>query len=127
MPCRAMIIVVGTATAVLLGCDDPQIKHEQTETQIWSLESYLGKYRSDVGMYPTTEQGLQALRVQPSDLAEPSKWKGPYVRVNIPNDVWGNPYVYRRITDDQFELYSCGRDGEDGTDDDVGREIRKGE
>ena len=83
------------------------------------------RYVSTLCTYPTTGQGLQALHVQPRDLAEPAKWRGPYVRIaNIPPDGWSNPFVYRRLNHDQFELYSSGPDGKDGTEDDVGRGIR---
>jgi general secretion pathway protein G len=51
----------------------------------------LDTYRLDVGRYPTTDQGLEALRVQPHDV---TKWDGPYLPKDVPLDPWGNPYQY---------------------------------
>ena len=52
-------------------------------------------YQLDVGSHPTTQQGLNALRLLPSDLHEPEKWAGPYLSKNVPLDPWGKPYHYR--------------------------------
>ena len=68
-------------------------------------------YMMDVGTYPTSQQGLQALRTQPTDLADPTKWLGPYLQKDIPLDPWSNPYVYELINAKQFRIYSAGPDG----------------
>ena len=125
MWCRAVIMVIGIATTVSSGCEDSRRKTEYTETVIVAIEGALRAYKSDVGTYPTTDQGLQALRVRPPDLATPSKWRGPYATTDIPLDAWRSPFIYRRITQDQFNLYSTGPDGKDGTDDDFDSYPRK--
>ena len=66
-------------------------KQKAAKAQISLLETSLDTYRLDVGKYPTTQQGLQALRVKPDDA---EKWDGPYLPKDIPLDPWGNPYVY---------------------------------
>ena len=57
-----------------------------------SLELALKLYRLDTGAYPTTEQGLQALRVKPADV---NQWNGPYLPKEIPPDPWGHLYIYK--------------------------------
>ncbi len=92
-------------------------------TQISSLfGTALDMYEADNGHYPTTSQGLDALRVKPSGAPEPKGWKGPYLKSEVPNDPWGNPYVYRcpgTQNVDGYDLLSLGADGREGTEDDV--------
>jgi general secretion pathway protein G len=78
------------------------------------------------GSYPTTEQGLQALREQPVRAPVPANWRGPYLRKAVPNDPWGRPYLYRfpgERNTSAFDLRSLGRDGQSGgtgEDEDIG-------
>jgi len=60
--------------------------------QISAFRLALGQYKLDVGTFPTTEQGLEALRQQPSGV---DQWHGPYSVNDIGPDPWGHPYVYR--------------------------------
>src|SRR3954469_20034769 len=53
------------------------------KAQIDSLEKALDQYRLDVGVYPTTEQGLAALNTRPQNT---EKWAGPYLKKNVPLD-----------------------------------------
>ena len=87
-------------------------KSEQTvaKTQIQAFARALGTYRLDVGNFPTTEEGLNALVVKPPGA---EKWNGPYLDKTVPNDPWGRPYLYR-ATDDDFEVMSYGKDGQPG-------------
>lgn len=80
--------------------------------QIRSLEDALDQYRVDVGRYPTTEQGLEALNTQPPGVA---RWQGPYLRKALPRDPWGNPYQYRSPGEHgEVDLFSYGSDGQPG-------------
>jgi general secretion pathway protein G len=80
--------------------------------QIDAFEKALETYRLDVGHYPTTEQGLDALNKQP---AGEVKWHGPYLKKTVPADPWGNPYIYRYPGQHgDYDLYSYGRDGKAG-------------
>jgi general secretion pathway protein G len=82
------------------------------KAQIDALDKALDQYRIDVGRYPTTEEGLQALRVQPGSEA---KWAGPYLKKDVPNDPWGHPYVYQQPgAHGDFDLISYGKDGRPG-------------
>jgi general secretion pathway protein G len=82
------------------------------KAQIDALGKALDTYRIDTGRYPTTEQGLAALRVKPNN--EP-KWAGPYLQKEVPNDPWGKPYLYRSPGEKtEFELLTYGKDGVPG-------------
>ena len=76
-------------------------------------------YHMDVGSYPTTTQGLIALREPPAELAATNKWAGPYAGKDIPPDPWGNPYQYELTGTEQFRIWSWGADSIDGSEDDV--------
>jgi len=90
------------------------------EVRISLFASALEMYRLDTNGYPTTEQGLMALRETPNDLADPTTWNGPYVAEPIPLDPWGNEYQYELLNSDRFRIWSMGPDGESGSDDDIG-------
>jgi general secretion pathway protein G len=82
----------------------------------------LDSYRLDNGSYPSTEQGLAALRDRPTRDPAPTNWRGPYLRKGVPLDPWGRPYIYR-IQSSGYDLQTLGRDGRpggDGEDQDVG-------
>ena len=71
------------------------------KAQIESFEKALDQYRLDNRRYPTSQEGLEAIR--------------PYLKKAVPNDPWGRPYVYRSPGDrGEFELLSFGRDGKAG-------------
>jgi general secretion pathway protein G len=82
-------------------------------TQIQNFMTALGTYKLDTGTFPTTEQGLQALRVKPADL---NQWNGPYMPQDIPKDPWGHDYVYRYPGEhgDEPEIICLGADGQPG-------------
>jgi general secretion pathway protein G len=78
-------------------------------TQIEMLGAALDTFRLDIGRYPTTQEGLEALRERPSAT---DRWDGPYLKKEVPKDPWGNPYVYRSPGDrEPYELMSYGADG----------------
>lgn len=81
--------------------------------QIDALDKALEQFRLDVGRLPTTEEGLAALNVAPSGLAN---WEGPYLKKAVPPDPWGHPYLYVQPGTHQndFDLASYGRDGQAG-------------
>ncbi|KXB31759.1 type II secretion system protein GspG [Dechloromonas denitrificans] len=80
--------------------------------QIDALEKALDHYRLDVGRYPNGEQGLAALNKRP---ASESRWKGPYLRKEVPADPWGGAYQYVQPGEHgEFDLFSLGKDGKPG-------------
>ena len=90
---------------------DRVFKAEQTtaKAQMQAFSRALDQYRLDVGRYPTTEQGLNALLTRPGD--EP-KWNGPYLQNAVPLDPWGKAYVYRSPGEKgDYDIVSYGKDG----------------
>lgn len=84
------------------------------KAQIEALAKALDTYRLDVGAYPKTESGLQALMVRP---VGESRWQGPYLQKEVPMDPWGHPYIYRLPGHKgDFDLMSYGKDGQPGGD-----------
>ena len=81
--------------------------------QINSFMTALGTYKLDTGVFPTTEQGLQALRVKPQDV---NQWNGPYMPQDIPKDPWGHDYVYKFPGEhgDEPDVICYGGDGQPG-------------
>ncbi|MCU1725236.1 MULTISPECIES: type II secretion system major pseudopilin GspG [unclassified Pseudomonas] len=82
--------------------------------QIEGLGKALDLYRLEVGRYPSSEQGLQALVSAPSDEA---RWSGPYLQKKVPDDPWGHAYIYRYPGENaEYDLLSLGKDGQPGGD-----------
>lgn len=83
------------------------------KAQIEAFSRALDSYRLDVGKFPDSEQGLQALVTKPADAA---RWNGPYLQKDVPVDPWGHAYLYKRPGPNQkdFEVVSLGRDGAPG-------------
>jgi general secretion pathway protein G len=83
--------------------------------QINAFSTALGTFKLETSQFPTTEQGLQALRTKPGDLAN---WNGPYLPKDVPNDPWGRPYLYKYPGDhgDEPDIISYGADGQPGGD-----------
>lgn len=83
--------------------------------QIDSFMTALGAYKLDTGTFPSTEMGLQALRVRPENLTQ---WNGPYLPKDIPLDPWGHAYLYKYPGEhgDEPEIECLGSDGQPGGD-----------
>jgi general secretion pathway protein G len=111
-----VIVILGIMAALVV----PNLAGRQDQAQVTAalsdlraLGNALEMYKLDNFRYPSTEQGLEALVEQPSGFPEAKNWKpGGYVR-KLPEDPWGNPYRYI-ATDQGFELYSLGADGQEG-------------
>ncbi len=86
---------------------------QTTQTQIEQLGGALDMFRLEVGRYPTTAEGLEALIRQPPGV---NRWNGPYLRRStIPTDAWGNDFVYRSPGEHgPYDLLSYGADGSPG-------------
>ena len=94
---------------------DARVAAAKSQLQIFALA--LDSYRLDNDAYPSSEQGLDALRALPPS-GEPAKnWRGPYLRQPIPMDPWNRPYLYAFPgigNPSGYDLYSLGRDGKEG-------------
>ena len=90
-----------------------EAKRTAARTQIDSFMTAVGAYKLDTGSFPTTEQGLLALRVKPDGVLQ---WAGPYLPKDIPLDQWGHPYLYKYPGEhgDEPDIISLGADGTEG-------------
>ena len=117
-----IVMIMGLAiSGVMARLAEARIK--TTRTYIHNLESAIELYEVAIGRPPTTEQGLAALVSRPSDLLNPDKWAGPYIKDNATGrDPWGSEYQYVSPGRDgrRFDIWSFGPDGMDGTEDDIG-------
>lgn len=87
-------------------------KVKTAKAQIELLGSALDDFRLDNGRYPTTEEGLDALRHKPPGLPN---WDGPYLPKEVPLDPWGRPYHYKCPGEHgDYDLFSYGKDGVQG-------------
>jgi general secretion pathway protein G len=94
-----------------------EAKQVRAKMDISALETALKLYKLDNGMYPSSEQSLQALVQQPESGAVPKKWrKGGYLeKGKVPKDPWGNDYVYLSPgLKGDFDIISYGADGVPG-------------
>jgi len=93
-------------------------KEQIAKIQIKELEGALQLFSFDMGRYPSTSEGLDALVRNPGNL---DSWKGPYLsKPDLPKDPWGKPYVYRCPgMHSDYDLFSFGPDGVEGGEDDV--------
>lgn len=118
------LLVVLVIIGILAGYIGPRImghpeeaKRTKAIMQIQAMETALKMYKLDNGMYPSTEQGLQALVELPATGKLPAKWRvGGYLEKNkIPVDPWGHGFVYLSPgAKGDFDLSSLGADGEPG-------------
>ncbi|MBW2016437.1 MAG: type II secretion system major pseudopilin GspG [Deltaproteobacteria bacterium] len=115
-----VVIILGILATIIVPrfMDEPEkAKRTKAALQLRSLESALKLYKLDNGVYPDTEQGLEALVKKPETGTLPKNWReGGYLeRSKVPKDPWGNPFVY--VMPGQhgdFDLSSYGKDGEKG-------------
>ncbi len=118
-----ILVIIGSIAVTAYGPIQRRAYVNAARSQIKAFKTPLNAYLLDIGDYPSSAQGLQALRYPPADLPDPSKWNGPYLDSEIPLDPWGNPYQYEypgRFDPSQPDIWSLGPDGIDGTDDDIG-------
>jgi general secretion pathway protein G len=116
------LIIVLVILGLLAGIVGPQVyrklatgKEQIAKIQIKELESALQLFSFDVGRYPNSNEGLEALLRNPGNM---EAWKGPYLQKSeLPKDPWGKPYLYRAPGQHgDYDLYSCGPDGVEGGD-----------
>jgi general secretion pathway protein G len=110
-----VVVIIGLLAGLVAPRYFDQVGKTNTKiakAQIDSLEKALDQYRLDVGSYPTSEQGLQALNTKPNNV---EKWQGPYLKKAVPADPWGRPYRYKSPGDhSDYDIFSYGADGQPG-------------
>jgi general secretion pathway protein G len=106
------------APAIFRNVGDAKVSAAKSQIEVLSLA--LNSYRLDNDQFPTTDQGLEALRTLPTSGEAPRNWRGPYLTHVVPMDPWGRPYVFvapGRVNTQSFDLYTLGRDGKIGGQD----------
>ncbi|SEM51895.1 type II secretion system protein G (GspG) [Syntrophus gentianae] len=109
-------ILAGLIVPRMMGRTE-EAKQVKTKLQMDGLEAALKLYKLDNGVYPSTEQGLQALVEAPKTGTLPKAWReGGYLeKKKVPVDGWGNAYVYIQPgTNGEYDISSNGADGEPG-------------
>lgn len=107
-----VMVIIGLLAALVTPRfirQEEKAKLRAARAQVELLGTALDTFRLDVGRYPTSQEGLDALRQRPSGV---ERWDGPYLKKETPRDPWGNPYTYRSPGErEPYELQSYGADG----------------
>jgi len=120
-----VIVIIGILAGVVLMNVGPQTdkaRRARAVADIKEMDSALEIYHADSGVYPSTQQGLQALVTQPTNPPVPRNWQGPYLknRSKPPLDPWGTDYRYLypgQHNPNGFDLFSYGKDMKPGGQD----------
>ena len=115
------LLVVLAILTLLAGLVGPRVlnqlggaKSKTAVVQIADIDKALEIYKLDVGRYPSTEEGLDALVKKPGNV---NGWAGPYLKGAVPTDPWGRPYRYANPgPSGGIEILSLGADGAPGGD-----------
>lgn len=110
------LLVVLAILTLLAGLVGPRVlnqlggaKSKTASVQITDIDKSLELFKLDVGRYPTTEEGLDALVKRPGSV---NGWTGPYLKGGVPTDPWG--HAYRYANNGSIEILSLGADGTPG-------------
>lgn len=125
------VMVVVAILGILAALVVPRIMDRPDEARIVKarndirvLSNQLDLYRLDNYVYPSTDQGLEALVNRPGGQPEAPNWKSGGYLDRLPMDPWGRPYQYLQPGQHgEFDLYSLGADGRpggEGSDADIG-------
>lgn len=116
-----VVVILGVLASVvvpnLLG-NKEKADQQKAITDIVALENALDMYKLDNSVYPTTDQGLEALVSKPSASPEPRNYRNDgYIR-RLPNDPWGNEYQYLSPGDNgNIDIFTLGADAQEGGED----------
>ena len=113
-------IVLGIVGGNFIGKGE-KAKADAAKIEISQIGQALDLYKLEIGRYPTSSEGLQALITAPASTAN---WNGPYWKKSqLPKDPWGNEYRYtspgQKGAYDILSLGADGKEGGDGTNKDI--------
>ena len=119
-----VIVILGILASMvvpnLLGNKD-KADQQKAVSDIVSLENALDMYRLDNSIYPSTDQGLDALVSKPSGSPEPRNYRSDGYVKRLPQDPWRNNYLLLNPGQNgKLDIFSSGPDGQPGTEDDIG-------
>ncbi len=111
-----VVVILGLLAALVvpnIGSNVSEAQRTAARTQIGQIEQTLQMYHLHNGFYPSTQQGLEALVTAPTTSPVPRRYQqGGYMK-KVPEDPWGNPYIYRN-QNGRILIISYGPDGEEG-------------
>lgn len=119
-----VIVILGVLAALIVpqfGGTQEKAKKDSAGLQIKNIEQQLEVFKTHCGRYPTQEEGLSILLNKPDSEELTDKWAGPYLKTAA-TDPWNHELQYRcpgQYNGDSFDLWSNGKDGSEGTEDDV--------
>jgi general secretion pathway protein G len=111
-----ILVLLASIVTVVVVRRVEEARHAKAVADIQSVADAVDQFYLHSSRYPTTEEGLKALRVKPNSDDLPN-WDGPYIKKDVPKDPWGHDYVYTcpgEHNTDSYDLYSLGRDGKQG-------------
>lgn len=119
-----VIVILGILASMivpnLLG-NKEKADRQKVVSDVVALENALDMYKLDNSVYPSSEQGLDALVTEPSGSPEPRNYREDGYIKRLPQDPWGNEYILLNPGDHgKLDIFSVGLDGEEGTGDDIG-------
>ncbi|MCL1059438.1 type II secretion system major pseudopilin GspG [Shewanella gelidimarina] len=119
-----VIVILGILASMvvpnLMGNKD-KADQQKAVSDIVALENALDMYRLDNSIYPTTEQGLEALVQKPTMSPEPRNYREDGYVKRLPQDPWRNDYLLLSPGENgKLDIFSVGPDGQAGTEDDIG-------
>ncbi len=110
-----LALLAGIATRMVIG-RVAEARRTKVAVDLKEIAGALRLYKLDNGVYPSTEQGLDALVAPPKVGILPRRWNPDGYLEKVPLDPWGNPYLY--LSDGRsYQLMSLGADGEEGGED----------
>ena len=111
-----VVVILGILAAMIVPkimSRPEQARRVKVKQDILAIQSALDLYKLDSGMYPSTDQGLQALVNKPSTPPVPRNWKSDGYLQDVPMDPWGEAYQYLN-DDNKLRIFSFGPKGKDG-------------
>lgn len=118
-----ILVILASLAVTAYGPIQRRARINAAKSQVGLFKTALGTYQLVVGNYPTSQDGLEALRAAPSGLtnADPNDW--PMLEDPVPDDPWGNKFQYESPGSHNahsYDVWSSGPDSIDGNEDDIG-------
>lgn len=111
-----VVVILGILAAIIVPkimSRPEQARMVKVKQDILAIQSALDLYKLDNGIYPTTDQGLEALVKKPSSDPIPRNWKSEGYLQQIPSDPWNEPYQYMN-ENEKLKIFSYGPKGKEG-------------
>ena len=108
-----VVVILGILAAIVVPrimSSPEKARLVKVKQDILAIQNALDLYKLDNAVYPSTEQGLQALVTKPTTPPVPRDWKSDGYLQEVPQDPWGEAYQYEN-NDEQLKIYSFGPKG----------------